>query len=89
MMTKTSRRSGSARFCDCLSTVVDGAPRAQPADGSNFADDKGNATLFVGYRNIDDLLQSERSYSACALGSLPPPQLRWLVAASPYAYPPA
>jgi outer membrane receptor protein involved in Fe transport len=37
--------------------------------GSNFADDKGNATVFLGYRNVDDLLQSERSYSACALGS--------------------
>ncbi len=37
--------------------------------GANFADDKGNATLFVGYRDIDALLQSERSYSACALGS--------------------
>jgi len=37
--------------------------------GSNFADDKGNATVFLGYRNIDALLQSERSYSACALGS--------------------
>jgi len=37
--------------------------------GANFADDRGNATLFVGYRDIDALLQSERSYSACALGS--------------------
>ena len=37
--------------------------------GSNFADDKGNATLFVGYRNIDALLQSERSYSTCSLSS--------------------
>jgi iron complex outermembrane recepter protein len=37
--------------------------------GSNFADGKGNATVFVSYRNIDPLLQSERDYSACALGS--------------------
>jgi outer membrane receptor protein involved in Fe transport len=37
--------------------------------GSNFADGKGNATVFVSYRNIDALLQSERDYSSCALGS--------------------
>ena len=37
--------------------------------GSNFADGRGNATLFVGYRETEALLQSERDYSACALGS--------------------
>ena len=37
--------------------------------GSNFADGRGNATLFVGYRETDALLQSERDYSACTLGS--------------------
>lgn len=37
--------------------------------GSNFADDRGNATIYVGYRNIDALQQSERDFSACALGS--------------------
>lgn len=37
--------------------------------GSNFADDKGNATFFVGYRETDALLQSERDYSSCSLGS--------------------
>lgn len=37
--------------------------------GSNFADDRGNATVFLGYREIDPLLQSERDYSACALAS--------------------
>jgi len=35
--------------------------------GSNFADDRGNATLFAGYRSVDALLQSERSYSSCSL----------------------
>lgn len=39
--------------------------------GSNFADDKGNATLFLGWRKSDALLQSERDYSACSLGSHP------------------
>ena len=37
--------------------------------GSNFADDKGNATIFVGYRNIDALQQAERDFSACAVSS--------------------
>ena len=37
--------------------------------GSNFADGRGNATLFFGYSNTEALLQSERDYSACALGS--------------------
>jgi outer membrane receptor protein involved in Fe transport len=39
--------------------------------GSNFADGKGNATLFLGWRQTDALLQSERDYSGCALGSHP------------------
>jgi len=37
--------------------------------GSNFADGRGNATVFIGYRKVDALLQSERDYSSCALGS--------------------
>ena len=39
--------------------------------GSNFADGKGNATLFVGWRKVDSLLQSERDFSACSLGAHP------------------
>lgn len=51
-------------------TVVDGDEYALSLTmGSNFADDKGNATIFIGYTNTDPLLQSERDYSACALGS--------------------
>lgn len=37
--------------------------------GGNFADNKGNATLFVSYKETNALLQSERDFSACALGS--------------------
>ena len=37
--------------------------------GGNFADDKGNATLYVGYKQDDALLQSERDFTSCALGS--------------------
>ena len=35
--------------------------------GSNFANGKGNATIFFEYRRPDPLLQSERDYSACSL----------------------
>lgn len=37
--------------------------------GSNFADGRGNATIFLGYREVNALLQSERDYSSCALAS--------------------
>jgi iron complex outermembrane recepter protein len=37
--------------------------------GSNFADGKGNATIFFDYKKDDALLQSERDFSACALGT--------------------
>lgn len=37
--------------------------------GSNFADGRGNATVFFGYTNTDALLQSERDYSACAIST--------------------
>lgn len=37
--------------------------------GSNFANGKGNATVFFSYKKEDALLQSERDFSACAAGS--------------------
>jgi iron complex outermembrane recepter protein len=37
--------------------------------GSNFDGNKGNATLFLNYKKDDALLQSERDFSACSLGS--------------------
>lgn len=37
--------------------------------GSAFDGGKGHATAFMGYQKADALLQSERDYSACALGS--------------------
>ncbi|MBT9499601.1 MAG: TonB-dependent receptor [Burkholderiaceae bacterium] len=37
--------------------------------GSNFADNKGNATLFFSYKKDDALLQSERDFSACSLSA--------------------
>lgn len=37
--------------------------------GGNFADNKGNATVYLGYKKDDALLQSERDFSACTVGS--------------------
>ncbi|WP_229490754.1 TonB-dependent receptor domain-containing protein [Pseudoduganella namucuonensis] len=37
--------------------------------GSNFADNKGNATLFFSYKNEDALLQADRDFSACTVSS--------------------
>ena len=37
--------------------------------GSNFAGDKGNATIFFNYKKTDALLQSERDFSACSLSA--------------------
>ncbi|MEP7154379.1 MAG: TonB-dependent receptor [Betaproteobacteria bacterium] len=37
--------------------------------GSNFANGRGNATVFFSYKKEDALLQSERDFSACSLGS--------------------
>jgi iron complex outermembrane recepter protein len=37
--------------------------------GGNFANGKGNATLFLNYKKEDALLQSERDYSACSIGN--------------------
>jgi len=35
--------------------------------GGNFADGKGNAVAFIGYKKEDPLLQSERDFTACSL----------------------
>ncbi len=37
--------------------------------GSNFANGKGNATVYFEWRNVDAVLQSTRDFSSCALGS--------------------
>ncbi|WP_207904853.1 TonB-dependent receptor [Novosphingobium sp. PhB165] len=35
--------------------------------GKNFADGRGNITVFAGYRHVDPVKQSSRDYSSCAL----------------------
>jgi outer membrane receptor protein involved in Fe transport len=37
--------------------------------GSNFANGKGNATVFFNYKKEEALLQSERDFSACSIGN--------------------
>ncbi|MEO8304258.1 MAG: TonB-dependent receptor [Betaproteobacteria bacterium] len=37
--------------------------------GSNFANGKGNATVFFSYQNTDPVLQKYRDFSSCALGA--------------------
>ena len=37
--------------------------------GGNFANGKGNGTVFFNYKKEDALLQSERDYSACSIGN--------------------
>jgi outer membrane receptor protein involved in Fe transport len=37
--------------------------------GSNFADGKGNATVFMGYKKTRAVLQATRDYSSCSLSS--------------------
>lgn len=50
------------------SNVLDGAKQdVNAAFGKNFADDRGNITVYGGYRHTDPVLQSTRDYSACAL----------------------
>jgi outer membrane receptor protein involved in Fe transport len=36
--------------------------------GANTADDRGNVTAYVGYRNVQAVTQDQRDYSSCALG---------------------
>jgi iron complex outermembrane recepter protein len=40
--------------------------------GSNFDDGRGNATVYLGYRHTDPVLQGSRDYSACSLTSSGP-----------------
>jgi iron complex outermembrane recepter protein len=49
-------------------SVVDGAKQdVNAAFGKNFADGRGNVTIYGGYRRAEPVLQSSRDVSACAL----------------------
>lgn len=54
--------------------------------GSNFANNKGNATVFIGRKHTDALLQSERDFTACALNYAAPTGT-WSCGGSSTAFP--
>lgn len=50
--------------------VLDGAKQdVNGAFGKNFADGRGNVTVYGGYRHTDPVLQATRDYSSCALNA--------------------
>ena len=58
-------RSG---YQNASSHVVDGGTyELNAAIGTDFADHRGNVTMFIGNRNSNPILQSQRDVSACAL----------------------
>jgi iron complex outermembrane receptor protein len=57
-------------FQEAPSTVNPGAQKSLAfIAGINSEDGKGNATIYATYRNVNAVLQSKYSYSACTLGS--------------------
>ena len=48
---------------------LDGQTQNFSALGSNFANGKGNATVFFSYQKTDGVLQGTRDFSSCALGA--------------------
>lgn len=55
--------------------------------GSNFADGKGNATVFVGYHRQDPITQAMYDYSACAINSTSNPAAPYACGGSSTSYP--
>jgi iron complex outermembrane receptor protein len=59
---------GAAGFAEPKSNVWDGGrANFNLTIGSNSADGKGNATFFLGYRELQPVTQDTRDYSACGL----------------------
>ena len=62
-----SPRSG---FGSAPSSVVDGATKnVTMIVGGNFADGKGNAVAYIGYRKSEPVTQADRDFSRCSLGA--------------------
>jgi len=60
----------AAGYGSAPSTVNDGKTKDITVIlGGNFAEDKGNAVVYLGYRRIDSLLQSQRDFSRCTLAT--------------------
>lgn len=61
----------AAGYGSAPSTVNDGKTKDLTVIlGGNFAEDKGNATVYLGYRRIDSLTQSQRDFSRCTLATI-------------------
>jgi iron complex outermembrane receptor protein len=62
--------SPAAGFGSSPSSVMDGASKdVTMVLGANFADGKGNATAYVGYRRNAAVLEAARDFSRCTLGT--------------------
>ena len=62
------------------SNVTDGATKDLTfVAGINTPDGRGNATVYVGYRELEKIKQDQRDFSACSLGSGSSVRLRRLV----------
>lgn len=58
-------------YTNAPSTVIDGAKQdVNAAYGKNFADGRGNITIYGGYRHTSPVLESTRDVSNCALNQL-------------------
>jgi outer membrane receptor protein involved in Fe transport len=55
--------------------------------GANFADGKGNATLFFGYHRQDEIYQGQYDYSACAINTSSNPAAPYSCGGSGTSYP--
>ncbi len=55
--------------------------------GGNFADDKGNAVMYFGYTDREEVLQGDRDFSSTALGDFIPSVEELAAGATPYLYP--
>ena len=63
--------SPAAGFGSSHSSVWDGATKdVTLVMGGNFADGKGNATAYVGYRKTGAVLEADRDFSRCTLSGL-------------------
>ena len=62
--------TAKAGFGSAASSVFDGATKdVTMILGGNFADGKGNAVAYVGYRNTGSVLESDRDFSRCTLAT--------------------
>ena len=61
----------AAGYTTAPDTVLDGGKQnVNVAYGKNFADGRGNITVYGGYRQADPVLESTRDVSSCALNQL-------------------